>query len=364
MAPRDEQLATLAELFAGRFTVREKLNWGGLALYYGGSTLHGELALAVLPLDCESQPENSRLFYRAMEEIKGIEAATIVRILEAGVQHGVPFVAYDRVPGAPLGDTLADEGAIEPRRALHIARRVLEALQVIHGSGAFHGDLTPSNVLLSDQAVSIIGVGIAAILRRAAPSDRTGPTGRGSGPSAIRYLAPEILGGARGSAEADLYSVGALLHHMISGFAPGKGEPPPGSFERVPGLLDVVRKAMKHAPGERFKSADEMREALALEVLETPAQATLPPPREETPLWNVTPPSKVEADEPSARARWWRRGEQSFPRGPRTVPAIREPFTACVGVQHRLVRLLLTRRRPVRGLGECLATLAQVTALP
>ena len=304
-ALRDEQLATLAELFAGRFTIREKLDWGGLALFYGGTTLRGELAIAVLPLDCESKPENSRLFLRAIGEVKGIEGPGILAVHDAGVQHGVPFVAYDRVAGVPLA-TVLEAGAMEPRRALTIARKILDALVLVHGAGAFHGDLTPANVLLGDEHVVLVGVGLAAILRAATPSDKTGPTGRGSGKSAIRYLAPEVLGGARGSESADLFSVGALLHHMIGGLPPGKGEPEAGAFERVPGLREVIAQAMERTPAKRFADAQAMKEALALEVLAEVPDAPVPDPeaKSETPLWNVTPPPEPAAEPESSRSRW------------------------------------------------------------
>ena len=298
--PTDETRTTLAELFAGRFTIDDRSRWGGLALVHDARSLDRELAVAVLPLDCEAHPEQSRLFHKTLTPLRAIAAdgaqGAVVSIVDHGVQHGVPFIAYERVVGVALAEML-EGGPLPPRDALVIARGVLRGLERIHGAGAFHGDLTPANVLVGpEEEVRLFGLGVAAVLRRVRPADVTGPTGRGSGPAAVRYLAPEVLGGALGDAASDLYSVGALLHHMVVGAPPGKPGAELGRWERVPGLRAVVEKAMRHDPTERFPSARAFREALALEVLdEAPMDAPTDPP---PPLWksmpSAPPPPKAE----------------------------------------------------------------------
>ncbi len=299
MSSADETRATLTELFAGRFTIGDRLDWGGLALMYRGATPEREFAIAVLPLDCESHPDNSRFFFEVLETIERLQVDGLAPVVDGGVQLGVPYLAYPYLPDVPLSDALAS-GAFEPRRALALARRILEVLDAVHDAGTFHGDLTPRNVLLDDDgAVRIIGLGIAQLLRAVNPADVTGPTGRGSGKGAVRYLAPEILGGAMGDMRSDIFSVGALLHHMVVGDPPGAASPPPGAFDAVPGLREVLERALAHDPEGRFASARAMHRALDLEVI---TGTGCPPSLPAAPLWQTLP---SDPGHPPARARSW-----------------------------------------------------------
>ncbi len=276
LAALDETRTHLAELFAGRFTVHERLRWNGLAISYRATAPETEVALAVLPLDCEVS-NNRKLFEAAMAEAMAIEEDLFVTVQEASVQLGVPFVAYAYGAQRTLAEQLED-GALAPEFALHVARAILRGLGTAHEQGVFHGDLTPANVLCDPTGhdVQVVGLGFGPMLR-SVTSDSTGPTGRGSGDGAVRYLAPEILAGERGSAAADVYAVGALLYRMLSGSPPGKGELSDGGF---PGLADAVRKAMAHHAEERYASAAAMLDALDLtpELQREPSAAV--------PLWD------------------------------------------------------------------------------
>ncbi len=300
---RDETRSTLSELFAGRYTVHERLNWGGLALMYRASTLDRGIVIAVLPLDCEANPENGKLFHHAMQTVSEVHDGALVPIIDRGVQLGVPFVAYEHVEAVPLAAVMSEGGKLHPRRALSIARRLLDTLAAVHEVGTCHGDLTPANVLVDpDDQIFVLGLGIAHVLRGVRPADVTGPTGRGSGKGAVRYLSPEVLGGGRGDAAGDLFSVGALLEHMITGEPPSSGVSSGSRFDLVPGLRAVIERAMRYSPDERFASADEMRRALALDVLEK-RRRSAPAPAD--PLWKGITSDEAQTPFTPARRSMW-----------------------------------------------------------
>jgi hypothetical protein len=95
------------------------------------------------------------------------------------------------------------------------------------------------------------------VIRRARDTDVTGPTGKGSGEAAIRYLPPELLAGEPPSARSDLYSVGALLHHMLVGQPPSSKSPPAPDHARA-----VLSFAMAQSPSDRFEGASQMARAI------------------------------------------------------------------------------------------------------
>ncbi|MFK7998175.1 MAG: serine/threonine protein kinase [Polyangiales bacterium] len=288
----DETRSHLAELFAGRFTIHRKLPWNGMALVYHASSLNDAVALAVLPLDCEATGANHEVFTRTMDRVATVPHPVFLPIKETGIQLGVPFVAYHWEERECL-EAMLQGGALSWGLASRVARRVLQGLLSAHEQGVFHGDLTPSNVLYSpdDDEVRVVGLGFAPMLRLVRP-DTTGPTGRGSGPGAVRYLAPEILSGERGSSKADVFAVGALLHRMMSGQAPGKGTV---DESEVPGLASFISVAMNADPAKRFADVAAMLKAL----LALDAAPVKREPSVAIPLWEDAPRKAAASTKPA-----------------------------------------------------------------
>ena len=220
------------------------------------------LVLAVLPVDCEAEPRRAERFTSLAEAARGIAHPGLVPIVSHGVQLGVPYVLYRFAPARTLEEVLA-QGPLAAPDARQLGQALLAALLPAHARGLHHLDLTPANVLLGDGPVQLLGLGIAELVRKVSP-DKTGPTGRGSGVDARRYLAPELLRGEQGDARSDVYSVGALLHRAVVGVAPGR-PPVPGAlvaYEAVPGLRELVERALEMQPDARFQSAQAMQAAL------------------------------------------------------------------------------------------------------
>jgi serine/threonine protein kinase len=256
---------TLPEaLFAGRYAIDGALRWGGLATYYRASAESSPLILCVLPMDVRRSLPAEAAFAHFAQQLGAARSRSIPSVLDAAVIDGVPYLAFQDTRGSLLADTLRDR-PLGSLQVLRLATEVLDALDAAHARGLAHGDLTPQNIVVTRDrhgrlGAKVIGIGVLPLLR-AHPEASAHVAHTGSGKFAVSYMAPELFAGGGFHASADLYAVGALLHHMVVGSPPGGWETAQG-FDDVPGLPDVVRRAMARRPADRYASAASMRTAL------------------------------------------------------------------------------------------------------
>ncbi len=251
-------------LFAGRYAVDGALPWGGLISYYRASSEGTPLILSVMPMDVSRSARADAAFSQLAHGLGSIRSRAVPRVLDAGVIEGVPYLAFQDTRGTLLSDFLRDR-PLSSLAVLRLATDVLDALDAGHAQGLVHGDLTPQNIIVTRErngrlGARVIGIGAVPLLR-ANPEASPHAAHTGSGKHAIAYMAPELFGGGTFDAGADLYSAGALLHHMVIGSPPVGWETDEG-FDDVPGLPDVIRRAMARRPQERYPDAASMRAAL------------------------------------------------------------------------------------------------------
>lgn len=252
------------ELFAGRYAVDGALPWGGLISYYRASSEGTPLILSVLPMDVSGSTHAEGAFSHLAHGLGAIRSHAVPRVLDAGVIDGVPYLAFQDTRGTLLSDLLR-ERPLNSLEVLRLATHVLDALGAAHAQALVHGDLTPQNIIVTREhdgrlGARLIGTGLVPLLR-ANPEASAHSTHTGSGKHAVAYMAPELFGGGNSDASIDLYAAGALLHHMVTGSAPVGWEDREG-FGDVPGLPDVVRRAMARQPHNRYSDAAAMRAAL------------------------------------------------------------------------------------------------------
>lgn len=132
---------------------------------------------------------------------------------------GTPFLVMEYVAGPSLATLLAD-GPIGPAPAMHVLADVAAGLAAAHQAGLVHRDIKPSNLLLDrDGRVKITDFGIS----HATGSAPLTATGVLMGTPA--YMAPERVVGAMGSAVSDIYSLGVVAYHAVTGAVPFSGSP-------------------------------------------------------------------------------------------------------------------------------------------
>jgi hypothetical protein len=122
-----------------------------------------------------------------------------------------------------LGAIIADDGVLPADRVAHIGRQMADALDVLHAKGIVHGDVSPGNILVSnDDAAKLTDFGVS----RAIWSDATLTSGT-LVPATPAYLAPEVARGGDRTPASDIFSLGATLFAAVEGVSPlGQGENP------------------------------------------------------------------------------------------------------------------------------------------
>jgi serine/threonine-protein kinase len=177
------------------------------------------------------------------------------------------------VRGRTLEELLQERGTFGAREAALVGIDLCRALTAVHRAGLVHRDIKSKNVLREEGGrIVLMDFGTGAELRADAPVASRMPAGTPV------YLAPEIFRGRQASAQSDLYSLGVLIFHLVSGAFPIQGDSlrdiarahehavPRLLREERPDLpenfLQVVERALARRPEDRFTSAGQMEQAL------------------------------------------------------------------------------------------------------
>src|SRR5206468_6770325 len=111
-----------------------------------------KVALKVIASELAEDDRFRERFLRESRIAASLDHPHIVPIFKAGEEDGVLFLAMRYVEGTDLARLVAEEGALEPRRAIDILEQVAEALDAAHEKGLVHRDVKPSNVLIAKAA--------------------------------------------------------------------------------------------------------------------------------------------------------------------------------------------------------------------
>ncbi|HEY1813891.1 MAG TPA: serine/threonine-protein kinase [Kofleriaceae bacterium] len=244
----------------------EEIGRGGMGRVIGAldRRLGREVAIKEL---LDTRPDRVRRFEREARITARLQHPAIIHVYEAGRwPDGTPFYAMPRVIGRSLDRVIADAARFADRLGLvRHAIAVVDALAYAHAAGIVHRDLKPSNVLVGEFGETVvIDWGLATEL---ADADATA---EGSIVGTPAYMAPEQARGARVDPRADVYSLGAVLYHVLTGFAPYEkstlemvaAEAAPPVRTRDPAvpldLAAIVDKAMAREPAVRYRDAGDM----------------------------------------------------------------------------------------------------------
>jgi eukaryotic-like serine/threonine-protein kinase len=187
-------------------------------------------------------------------------------------------IIMELLDGQSLGQIL-NGGALSLPRAKSIALQVAEAISYAHSQEIVHRDIKPDNVMvLEGDQVKVTDFGIARLLQPDTSLHTIATTGMRMGTPL--YMAPEQIEGKKVDGRTDVYALGAMLFHMVTGKPPFEGsdalaiavkhlqETPvaPSSIDSsIPPTWDaLILKAMAKEPDKRFRAAREMRDAIAL----------------------------------------------------------------------------------------------------
>jgi hypothetical protein len=275
---------------ARKFRVQREIKSGGFGavLLATQSELDRPVALKLLRPDILENADQRARFANEARVTAAIDHPHIVRVFDHGVDEGVPWIAYEYLPGRTLSDALQD-GPMDWRSAATAAAQIASALEAAHGAGILHRDVKPDNVLESSAGHwKITDFGIAKWTSATEVKTETGVV---LGTPA--YMAPELLKGAPASPASDLHALGVMLFETLTARLPFTGDtalqmmqarltepaPPLASVSSglPPSLADLVDALLAADPGRRPPSAARVRAALEA-ILRGSAPAPLAPP--------------------------------------------------------------------------------------
>jgi serine/threonine protein kinase len=283
-------------MFAGH-RLQAEIGRGGMGVVYMAHhvALDRQAAVKVIAEEHSARADFRTRFSRESRLVARIEHPNVVPVQNAGEHDGTLYIAMPLVEGIDLGTLIGIYGRLTPALAGRLVAQVASALHAAHRLGLVHRDVKPPNILVTSRQgehfAFLTDFGLAKTV-----SGGSGATAADVVLGTIDYIAPEqIESAATVDGRADIYALGCVLFHAMTGEVPFPrpstpqklwahlNDDPPSTLdadERIPPAFQaVVRRAMDKRPDRRFQSADEMRRALeaaiAGEAVPTPEAATV-----------------------------------------------------------------------------------------
>ena len=226
------------EPFTGRhfshFQVIREIGRGGMGEVYLARDLKlgREVALKLLPLAFQRDPERLRLFEQEARAAAILNHPNIMAVYEAAEFEGQPFIAAEYVEGKTLAERLR-RGPLPLEDAKRLGARIADAVAAAHERGIVHRDLKPANIKVkSDGTVKVLDFGLAALARRLPPKANPETPRENLNDSALStesliapgpiigtpaYMSPEQARGLHVDQRADIWAFGAILYEMLTG---------------------------------------------------------------------------------------------------------------------------------------------------
>lgn len=199
------------------YRLEEIVGRGGMGVVYRARhvLLERTAALKLISPEAAADPGFRERFVRESRVAAALEHPHVVPVYDAGEQDGLLYIAMRFVDGTDLGKLLERRGALEPAQALAIASQVGSALDAAHERSIVHRDVKPANVLLDERGAYLSDFGLT---RRV--SSQTRLTAHGQFVGTIDYMPPEQIAGGRPDPRSDVYALGCVLYHMLTGAPP------------------------------------------------------------------------------------------------------------------------------------------------
>lgn len=254
---------TLAE----RYTLSRPLGQGGMAVVYLAHDLrlHGhQVAIKQLRVD-DPSPAGIQPIRQEMQLLATLDHPGLVKVTDFFQEGNSVFMVMEYLPGRTLADLLASRGPLLEAEALFIIQQLCQILGYLHQRTPpiIFRDLKPANVMVDAiNQVKLIDFGIARSFKpgRSKDTQMLGTPG---------YASPEHYGRGQTDARSDIYTLGVMLHELVTGFDPSQLRPmqPPPPLNQFPvslspAVVAAINRATQLDPAGRFQTVGQFQQAL------------------------------------------------------------------------------------------------------
>lgn len=264
----------------GRFEVRREIGRGAMGIVYEAfdPTLHRRVALKTIALAFGvSESERHDFEERFLDEARAVASLShpgIVTVHDAGRDEATSalFMALEYLEGRTLADFAAEKAPVDWRDAFPIAASVARALHAAHAMGIIHRDIKPANImLLASGETKVMDFGIAKLQASYAHLTSTGQM-----LGTPLYMSPEQALGQPLDGRSDLFSLGVVLYHLLTGVrlfdadsvprivtkvAYEEGRPASELVAGLPSGVDqILSRLLAKAPEQRYADGRELAE--------------------------------------------------------------------------------------------------------
>lgn len=268
--------ADLAPLFPG-YEIQNLIATGGMGAVYCAvqKSLDRTVALKILPMEFSKDAAFCKGFETEAKAMARLNHPNLIGVYDFGEVNGMLYIVMEFVPGLSIHHS-AHGRTIDPAEAIRLISAICNGLAHAHENGIIHRDIKPSNVLLDLNAQPKIGdFGLARpIERKVEEGEEIFGT--------PHYTAPEAVNSPHSvDHRADIFSVGVMLHELLTGKLPADDPRPASLIARCDVRFDaIIKRATQPLPAARFASADEMAKsllAIAKSSVSRPRGAAGPP---------------------------------------------------------------------------------------
>lgn len=258
-------------VIGNRYKIQEKIGNGGMATVYKAldQILNRYVAVKVLREEFTTDEEFIKRFNAEAQSAARLIHPNIVSVYDVGQEYNIYYIVMELIQGKTLKQIIEEDGHLSWKWAVNIAIQIASALEMAHKNNIIHRDIKPHNIMITEDGVAkVTDFGIAK-----AVSNST-ITAFGTTLGSVHYFSPEHARGGYTDSKSDLYSLGVVMYEMVTGKVPFDADtpvsialkhmqeepvPPIKVNKEIPFAVNqIILKAMKKDPNERYQNASEM----------------------------------------------------------------------------------------------------------